>query len=226
MDKNELEDVMLRFMNKEFNVLICTTIIETGIDIPNANTMIVEDADKFGLAQLYQIRGRVGRSERGAYAYLLYKKDKSIQDDALKRLKAIKEFTELGSGIKVAMRDLEIRGAGNLLGEAQSGHMEAVGYDLYCKMLNDAVRHLKGETDVSEEFETEIDINVNAYIPNTYIKSEYQKLDMYKRIAAIENIEEYSEMQEELIDSLVTCRWQQKIFCVLRCLRLMHIKHI
>ena len=133
------EDVMLRFMNKEFNVLICTTIIETGIDIPNANTMIVEDADKFGLAQLYQIRGRVGRSERGAYAYLLYKKDKSIQDDALKRLKAIKEFTELGSGYKIAMRDLSIRGSGDILGGKQAGFIDDIGFEMYMKILQDAI---------------------------------------------------------------------------------------
>lgn len=200
MSERQLEKIMMAFINGEIDVLVATTIIETGLDISNVNTIIIDNADQMGLSQLYQLRGRVGRSNRNSYAFLMYKRDKVLKEIAEKRLAAIKEFTELGSGIKVAMRDLEIRGAGNLLGEAQSGHMEAVGYDLYCKMLNDAVRHLKGETDVSEEFETEIDINVNAYIPNTYIKSEYQKLDMYKRIAAIENIEEYSEMQEELID--------------------------
>ena len=145
MDKNELEDVMLRFMNKEFNVLICTTIIETGLDIANANTMIIQDADRFGLSQLYQLRGRVGRSNRMAYAFLLYQRDKMLKEVAEKRLAAIREFTDLGSGFKIAMRDLEIRGAGNLLGESQSGHMAAVGYDLYCKMLNEAVSQLKGE---------------------------------------------------------------------------------
>lgn len=200
MSERQLEKIMMAFINGEIDVLVATTIIETGLDISNVNTIIIDNADQMGLSQLYQLRGRVGRSNRNSYAFLMYKRDKVLKEIAEKRLAAIKEFTELGSGIKVAMRDLEIRGAGNLLGEAQSGHMEAVGYDLYCKMLNDAVRHLKGETDVSEEFETEIDINVNAYIPNTYIKSEYQKLDMYKRIAAIDNIEEYSEMQEELID--------------------------
>ncbi len=200
MSERQLEKIMMAFINGEIDVLVATTIIETGLDISNVNTIIIDNADQMGLSQLYQLRGRVGRSNRNSYAFLMYKRNKVLKEIAEKRLAAIKEFTELGSGIKVAMRDLEIRGAGNLLGEAQSGHMEAVGYDLYCKMLNEAVRLLKGETDISQEFETEIDINVNAYIPNTYIKSEYQKLDMYKRIATIENVEEYNEMQEELTD--------------------------
>jgi len=200
MSERQLENIMLSFINKEIDVLVSTTIIETGLDISNVNTIIIDNADQMGLSQLYQLRGRVGRSNRTAYAFLMYKRDKMLKEIAEKRLAAIKEFTDLGSGIRVAMRDLEIRGAGNLLGAAQSGHMEAVGYDLYCKMLNDAVRMLKGEKNTDEEFETSIDLSVNAFISNTYIKSEFQKLDMYKRIACIETLEEYSDMQDELAD--------------------------
>ena len=199
MKERELEDIMYDFINGDIDVLVSTTIIETGLDIPNANTMIIQDADRFGLSQLYQLRGRVGRSNRMAYAFLLYQRDKLLKEVAEKRLSAIREFTDLGSGIKIAMRDLEIRGAGNLLGEAQSGHMEAVGYDLYCKMLNEAVRQLKGGPE-AETFTTLIDLNVDAYIPEYYIKNEYQKLDIYKRIAAIESEEELADMTEELID--------------------------
>lgn len=199
MRERELEDIMYDFINGDIDVLVSTTIIETGLDISNANTMIIQDADRFGLSQLYQLRGRVGRSSRMAYAFLLYRKDKLLKEVAEKRLAAIREFTDLGSGIKIAMRDLEIRGAGNLLGEAQSGHMEAVGYDLYCKMLNEAVRKLKGGEDM-ESFSTSVDLNIDAYIPESYIKNEYQKLDIYKRIAAIENEEEMDDMTEELID--------------------------
>ena len=198
MKERELEDIMYDFINGDIDVLV-STIIETGLDIPNANTMIIQDADRFGLSQLYQLRGRVGRSNRMAYAFLLYQRDKLLKEVAEKRLSAIREFTDLGSGIKIAMRDLEIRGAGNLLGEAQSGHMEAVGYDLYCKMLNEAVRQLKGGPE-AETFTTLIDLNVDAYIPEYYIKNEYQKLDIYKRIAAIESEEELEDMTEELID--------------------------
>ena len=200
MDKNELEDVMLRFMNKEFNVLICTTIIETGIDIPNANTMIVEDADKFGLAQLYQIRGRVGRSERGAYAYLLYKKDKSIQDDALKRLKAIKEFTELGSGYKIAMRDLSIRGAGNILGASQSGFIDSVGFEMYSQLLEEAINKRQGKIQVRRKGNAEFNLQIDAYLPSDYISDERQKIEIYKRIREIENQKDYQDLQDELID--------------------------
>lgn len=199
MKERELEDIMYDFINGDIDVLVSTTIIETGLDIPNANTMIIQDADRFGLSQLYQLRGRVGRSNRMAYAFLLYQRDKLLKEVAEKRLSAIREFTDLGSGIKIAMRDLEIRGAGNFLGEAQSGHMEAVGYDLYCKMLNEAVRQLKGGPE-AETFTTLIDLNVDAYIPEYYIKNEYQKLDIYKRIAAIESEEELEDMTEELID--------------------------
>lgn len=199
MRENQLEKIMFDFINGEIDVLVSTTIIETGLDISNVNTIIIHDSDRLGLSQLYQLRGRVGRSNRMAYAFLLYRRDKLLKEVAEKRLAAIREFTDLGSGFKIAMRDLEIRGAGSLLGEAQHGHMEAVGYDLYCKMLNEAVRHLKGETD-EEAFNTTMDLNVDAYIPDSYIPNEYQKLDVYKRIAAIENEEEMDDMIEELID--------------------------
>ena len=199
MRENKLENIMLDFINGEIDVLVSTTIIETGLDISNANTMIIHDADQLGLAQMYQLRGRVGRSNRMAYAFLLYRRDKLLREVAEKRLSAIREFTDLGSGFKIAMRDLEIRGAGNLLGAEQHGHMEAVGYDLYCKMLNEAVKHLKGEME-EESYTTTLDLNVDAFIPASYIQNEYQKLDIYKRIASIENEEEMDDMQEELID--------------------------
>ncbi len=199
MKERELEDIMCDFINGDIDVLVSTTIIETGLDISNANTMIIHDADKLGLSQLYQLRGRVGRSNRMAYAFLLYRRDKLLKEIAEKRLAAIREFTDLGSGFKIAMRDLEIRGAGSLLGERQHGHMEAVGYDLYCKMLNEAVKQLKGELD-EDLYTTTIDLNVDAFIPDSYITNEYQKLDIYKRIASIENEEEMDDMIEELID--------------------------
>ena len=199
MRENKLESIMLDFINGEIDVLVSTTIIETGLDISNANTMIIHDADQLGLAQMYQLRGRVGRSNRMAYAFLLYRRDKLLREVAEKRLSAIREFTDLGSGFKIAMRDLEIRGAGNLLGAEQHGHMEAVGYDLYCKMLNEAVKHLKGEME-EESYTTTLDLNVDAFIPASYIPNEYQKLDIYKRIASIENEEEMDDMLEELID--------------------------
>ena len=199
MKETELERIMYDFINGEIDVLVSTTIIETGMDISNVNTMIICDADNMGLAQLYQLRGRVGRSNRTAYAFLMYRRDKMLREVAEKRLAAIREFTELGSGVKIAMRDLEIRGAGSLLGEQQSGHMEAVGYDLYCKMLHTAVSEAKGET-VGEPFETAIDIRIDAFIPPAYISDEIEKLDMYKRIAGIQTEEEAEEMLEELID--------------------------
>ena len=199
MSEHQLEDIMYDFINGDIDVLVSTTIIETGLDIANANTMIIQDADRFGLSQLYQLRGRVGRSNRMAYAFLLYQRDKMLKEVAEKRLAAIREFTDLGSGFKIAMRDLEIRGAGNLLGESQSGHMAAVGYDLYCKMLNEAVSRLKGEKEEAD-YNTTIDLNIDAFIPESYIKNEYQKLDIYKRIAAIETEEEMDDMTEELID--------------------------
>ena len=199
MKERELENIMYQFINGEVDVLVSTTIIETGLDISNVNTMIIQDADNMGLSQLYQLRGRVGRSNRTAFAFLMYRRDKMLKEIAEKRLAAIREFTDLGSGFKIAMRDLEIRGAGNLLGAQQSGHMEAVGYDLYCKMLNDAVKQAKGVAP-EEDFETSIDIDIDAYIPPAYIPNEYQKLDIYKRVAVIETREEYEEMMEELLD--------------------------
>ena len=199
MEKRELEKIMVDFINGDIDVLISTTIIETGMDISNVNTMIIEDADKFGLSQLYQLRGRVGRSNRTAYAFLLYRRDRMLTEVAEKRLSAIREFSDFGSGFKIAMKDLEIRGAGNVLGKSQHGHMAAVGYDLYCKMLNEAVNDLKGIKN-EYSFETNVDLSVDAYIPSTYIKSEYQKLDIYKRIAAFESEEELSDMKDELVD--------------------------
>ena len=200
MSERQLEKIMLDFVNGEIDVLVSTTIIETGLDIPNANTMIIHDADRLGLSQLYQIRGRIGRSNRTSFAFLMYKRDKLLREEAEKRLQAIREFTELGSGIKIAMRDLELRGAGNILGAEQHGHMEAVGYDLYCKMLNEAVLALKGLEEEKDQFETVVDCDVDAFIPDGYIKNEYLKLDVYKRISTIENEEEYMDMQDELMD--------------------------
>lgn len=199
MSERELERIMYGFINGEIDVLVSTTIIETGLDISNVNTIIIHDSDNMGLSQLYQLRGRVGRSNRTAYAFLMYRKNKMLKEVAEKRLHAIREFTDLGSGFKIAMRDLEIRGAGNLLGAEQHGHMEAVGYDLFCKMLNEAVREEKGEI-AAEDFETTIDLDMDAYIPEKYIPDEYQKLDIYKRIAAIATEEDYDDMLEELLD--------------------------
>ncbi len=199
MKETELERIMYDFINREIDVLVSTTIIETGLDISNVNTMIIHDSDQMGLSQLYQLRGRVGRSNRTAYAFLMYKRDKMLKEAAEKRLEAIKEFTDLGSGFKIAMRDLEIRGAGTLLGRSQHGHMQAVGYDLYCKMLNEAVKTLKGIPTI-QDFNTTIDLDADAYIPPSYIVNEIQKLDIYKRIAGIENEKECDDMREELLD--------------------------
>lgn len=199
MQERELERIMYDFINGEIDVLVSTTIIETGLDIPNVNTMIIHDSDNMGLSQLYQLRGRVGRSNRTAYAFLMYKRDKMLKEVAEKRLAAIKEFTDLGSGFKIAMRDLEIRGAGNLLGAKQHGHMQAVGYDLYCKMLNEAVKNLKGISTM-EDFGTAVDLDVDAFIPPAYIVNEVQKLDIYKRIAGVESKSECDDMREELLD--------------------------
>lgn len=200
MKEAQLEHLMYDFINGEIDVLVSTTIIETGLDISNVNTMIIHDSDQMGLSQLYQLRGRVGRSNRTAYAFLMYKRDKMLKEVAEKRLEAIREFTDLGSGFKIAMRDLEIRGAGNLLGQKQHGHMEAVGYDLYCKMLNEAVKKIKGEETTLEDFATLVDLDVDAYIPGDYIVNEIQKLDIYKRIAGIETTSESDDMREELKD--------------------------
>ena len=199
MSERELENVMYSFVNGDIDVLVSTTIIETGLDISNVNTMIIHDSDRYGLSQLYQLRGRIGRSNRTAYAFLMYRKNVMLKETAEKRLAAIREYTDLGSGFKIAMRDLELRGAGNLLGAQQHGHMNAVGYDLYCKMLNEAVKEAKG-IHTMEDFETSVDLNVDAYIPVSYISNEFQKLDIYKRIAGIETQQDYDDMLEELLD--------------------------
>ena len=199
MSERELENVMYSFVNGDIDVLVSTTIIETGLDISNVNTMIIHDSDRYGLSQLYQLRGRIGRSNRTAYAFLMYRKNVMLKETAEKRLAAIREYTDLGSGFKIAMRDLELRGAGNLLGAQQHGHMNAVGYDLYCKMLNEAVKEAKG-IHTMEDFETSVDLNVDAYIPGSYISNEFQKLDIYKRIAGIETQQDYDDMLEELLD--------------------------
>jgi transcription-repair coupling factor (superfamily II helicase) len=199
MDEKVLEDTMLDFYNGEYDVLVCTTIIEAGLDIPNVNTIIIVDADKMGLSQLYQLRGRVGRSNRLAYSYFTYQKDKVLSEVAEKRLQAIKEFTEFGSGFKIAMRDLEIRGTGNLLGKEQHGHMEAIGYDLFIKMLEETLQELKGETPV-KRVDTSIELQINAYIPETYIADENQKIEMYKKIASISNQQDLFDIEEEIED--------------------------
>ena len=199
MSGNELEEIMMDFVDKKIDVLVCTTILESGIDIPNANTIIVENADRLGLAQLYQIRGRVGRSKEQAYAYITYRRDKLITEVADKRLKAIKEFTEFGSGFKIAMRDLEIRGAGSLLGEIQHGHMNQVGYDTYCKLLDEVVKEIQGE-EISEEVDVQIDLNVSSYLPDEYIENSSQKIEMYQNIALCRTEEEIREVIDEMID--------------------------
>ena len=199
MSERQLEDIMYDFVNGDIDVLVSTTIIETGLDIPNANTIIIHNAEKMGLSQLYQLRGRVGRSNRNAYAFMMYSREKILSEVAEKRLSAIRSFTDLGSGVKIAMRDLEIRGAGNILGASQSGHMGEVGYDLYCKLLEEAISIKKGNKP-KEDFETKIDINVDAFVPPTYITNESLKMDIYKRIASIETQEEYEDMQNELVD--------------------------
>lgn len=199
MSEYQLENVMLDFMEGKLDVLVCTTIIETGLDISNVNTLIIDDADKLGLSQLYQLRGRVGRSNRVAYAYLTYNKDKVLSEVAEKRLNAIREFTELGSGFKIAMRDLEIRGAGNLLGAEQHGHVAAVGFDLYCRMLEEAVREAKGE-EKPQETDVTIDLQVKAFIPQEYIHDTGVKIDFYQRIYAAKDRIELEKIQEELED--------------------------
>ena len=199
MNGTELEAIMQDFIDKKSNVLVCTTILESGIDIPNANTIIVENADRLGLAQLYQIRGRVGRSDRQAYAFITYKRDKMLSEVADKRLKAIKEFTEFGSGFKIAMRDLEIRGAGSLMGEIQHGHMEQVGYDMYCKLLDEVVKEIKGE-EVIEDTDVQIELNVSSYIPENYIENSAQKIEVYQNIALCRNDDDIQDTTDELID--------------------------
>ncbi|MBE6016052.1 MAG: transcription-repair coupling factor [Lachnospiraceae bacterium] len=199
MASRELEQIMTEYVSGEIDVLVSTTIVESGLDIPNVNTIIIQDSDRYGLSQLYQLRGRVGRANRTAYAFLMYRPGKILREEAEERLKAIKEFSELGGGVRIAMKDLEIRGAGNVLGAEQSGHMEAVGYELYCKLLNEAVALLKGE-ETEEDFETAIDLKIDAFIPSEYIKNSFEKLNMYKKISVIANEEDAEDVREELND--------------------------
>ena len=199
MTGNEIEDIMEEFVEGKIDMLVCTTILESGIDIPNANTIIVENADRLGLAQLYQIRGRVGRSDKQAYAYITYKRDKMLTEVAEKRLKAIKEFTEFGSGFKIAMRDLEIRGAGSLMGEIQHGHMEQIGYDMYCELLNQVVKEIKGE-EIIEEIDVQIDLDVTSYIPEEYISNSNSKIEIYQKIALCKNEDDLQNITDEIID--------------------------
>lgn len=192
----QIEEIMEDFIDKKSNVLVCTTILESGIDIPNANTIIVENADRMGLAALYQIRGRVGRSDRQAYAYITYKRDKMLSEEADKRLKAIKEFTEFGSGFKIAMRDLEIRGAGSLLGEIQSGHLEQVGYETYCNLLDEVVKEMQG-VKVEPDLDIQIDLNVTSYIPDEYIPDSSQKIEIYQDIALCKSEKDIQDITEK-----------------------------
>ena len=211
LDEKELSDTMMDFIDKKYNVLVTTTIIETGLDIQNANTLIIDNAEQFGLAQLYQLRGRVGRSNRTAYAFFMYRKNKELTEDEFGRLKAIKENTALGSGLKIAMRDLEMRGAGNILGLSQSGHIDIVGYDMYMKLLNEAVKYLRennnsvnGENidvdDYMNAFDTIVDIDINAYIPESYIENEEVKLDVYRKISRCKEEKEFDDLKDELKD--------------------------
>ena len=199
MNETQMEGVIADYLNGEYDVLVTTTIIETGVDMPNTNTLIVENADRYGLSQLYQIRGRVGRSSRVAYAYLMYRPNKVLTEVGEQRLEAIKNFTELGSGFKIAMRDLSIRGAGNLLGKQQHGFIDSVGFDLYTQMLNDAVAKKRGHTK-AEKTNSEVNLSLEAYLPNDYISDQRQKVELYKRIRQIDSLENYQEVKSELLD--------------------------
>jgi transcription-repair coupling factor (superfamily II helicase) len=199
MDKNTLNTIWKDMMDQKVDVLVCTTIIETGVDVANANTLIVEDADHFGLSQLHQIRGRVGRSDRKAYAYFCYRRGKELSEISRKRLNAIKEYTKFGSGFKLALRDLELRGAGNLLGSQQHGHIESVGYDLFMQLLDSAVREEKGEKQIIKN-ECFIDISVDAYIPSTYLDNSKMRIDVYKEISCAQNSDELEKTKESLLD--------------------------
>ena len=201
MDEKDLEQRMMAFLRGEADVLVATSIIESGIDIPQANTLIVERADNFGLAQLYQIRGRVGRSRERAYAYLLYPSSAALTEEATKRLSALSDYTELGAGFKIAMRDLEIRGAGNLLGDEQSGHVAALGFELYMSMLDEAVRASEGEGFADDDFEpVRLDVNVDAYVPADFIPYEQAKIDVHRRVAGAREVAELVTLREELED--------------------------
>ena len=199
MSKEEISDIWEDLLDHEIDVLVCTTIIEAGVDVPNCNTLIIEDADRLGLAQLHQIRGRVGRSSKRAYAYFLYRKGKILTEDAYKRLMTIREFTEFSTRAKnSAMRDLEIRGAGNILGAEQSGHLAAVGYDMYMKLLGEAVREKRGI--IKKETDCTVKLKINAYIPETYIRDINTRIEIYKEISSIDTDEDYSDIVDELID--------------------------
>ena len=200
MKENELSDVWRKMLEQEIDVLVCTTIIETGVDLPNANTLIIENADCMGLPQLHQLRGRVGRSSRRAYAYFTFRRSKVLTEIQQKRLAAIREFTEFGSGFKIAMRDLELRGAGNIMGALQHGHMESVGYDMYLKLLGEAVSEERGEKPETKDLDCLIDISVDAHIPESYVESLTLRLDVYRRIADIRNIEDSEDVKDELRD--------------------------
>jgi transcription-repair coupling factor (superfamily II helicase) len=199
MSEKRLEEVIEDFIEGNADVLVCTTIIESGIDMPHVNTIIIEDADRLGLAQLYQLRGRVGRSDRQAFAYVTYRRDKILTEVAEKRLAAIRDFTELGAGFKIALRDLEVRGAGNLLGGEQHGHLDAIGYDLYCKMLDEAIHELQGQA-IEKAVAATIDLSIDAFIPKSYIPDEGQRMDMYRRLAAISTPQDYTDAMDELAD--------------------------
>jgi transcription-repair coupling factor (superfamily II helicase) len=200
MKENALEDVMMDFYDGTYDVLLCTTIIESGLDIPTANTLIVFDADRFGLSQLYQLRGRVGRSNRQAYAYFTVRPDRMVSETAQKRLAAIREFTEFGAGFRIAMRDLEIRGAGNILGPEQHGHLSAVGYDMYCKLIEETIREVRGDQAPLGDLETRIELKVNAFLPADYVPDERQRMEIYKRISLLEDRAGREDIEEELLD--------------------------
>ena len=200
MKEHGLEDVMMDFYDGNYDVLLCTTIIESGLDVPSANTLIVFDADRFGLSQLYQLRGRVGRSNRQAYAYFTVRPDKMLSEEAEQRLSAIREFTEFGAGFRIAMRDLEIRGAGNLLGPEQHGHLATVGYDMYCKLMEETLREVQGQPMAMQELATRVDLKVDAFLPGDYVHDERQRMEMYKRIASLRTDIEREDIEEEMID--------------------------
>ena len=200
MNEEELSSVWQKLLDGDIDILVCTTLIETGVDVRNCNTLVIEDADKMGLAQLYQIRGRVGRSGRKAYAYFTFKRDRVLTDIASKRLSAIREFTSFGSGFRIAMRDLQIRGAGSLLGQSQHGHMESVGYDMYVKLLNQAIAEEKGEVRAPDKSDCLLDIAVDAYIPENYIADAAARIEAYKRIAAIQTADDADDVRDELTD--------------------------
>jgi len=200
MKEHGLEDVMMDFYAGSYDVLLCTTIIESGLDVPTANTLFVFDADRFGLSQLYQLRGRVGRSNRQAYAYFTVRPDKMLSETAEQRLSAIREFTEFGAGFRIAMRDLEIRGAGNILGPEQHGHLATVGYDMYCKLIEETLHEVQGGTRNPSELETRVDLKVDAYLPGDYVRDERQRMEMYKRIAALSTEADREDITDELLD--------------------------